>query len=52
MERLDEFTLRIPKEGRMLLDATIFASEKIRLEEGAVGQLRCRGARTFPAGRR
>ncbi len=40
VKRLDEFRLHMPREGKMLVDATIFASEKIRLEAGAVDQLR------------
>lgn len=40
MKRIDANRLIIPAEGPMKVDAVIYASEKIRLEEGAVKQLR------------
>jgi tRNA-splicing ligase RtcB len=39
MKRISEYEISIPCEGRMLVDASIFASEKIRLEQTAVKQL-------------
>ncbi len=39
MERITPFKLHIARTGRMLVDATIFASDKLLLEEGAVRQL-------------
>jgi len=37
--RCDPYRLRIPRQGQMVTDATIFASDAIRLEPDAVGQL-------------
>ncbi|MBN1804071.1 MAG: RtcB family protein [Sedimentisphaerales bacterium] len=37
--RIDPFRLRMERRGRMVTDATIYASEAIRLESDAVGQL-------------
>ena len=39
VNRISEYELTIPRYGRMLVDASIYASRKIRLEEGAVRQL-------------
>ena len=40
MKRIDANRLLIPAEGPMNVDALVYASEKIRLEEGALRQLR------------
>lgn len=40
MKRIDANRVLIPAEGPMKVDALIYASEKIRLEADAVGQLR------------
>ena len=40
MNRIDANRLHIPAEGAMKVDATIYASERIRLEDGAVRQLK------------
>jgi len=40
MKRIDANRLHIPAEGRMLVDATIYASDRIRLEDDAVRQLK------------
>ena len=39
MERLDDFTLHVPRKDPMRVDATIFASKKLLLEAGAIQQL-------------
>ncbi|MBN2136916.1 MAG: RtcB family protein [Sedimentisphaerales bacterium] len=46
--RIDPFRLRIEQRGRMVTDATIFASDKINLEPDAVRQL-CDAASLPPA---
>lgn len=38
-ERIDPFRLRVPRQGGMLTDATVFASDRIRIEPEALGQL-------------
>ncbi len=37
--RIDKLRLRVPKQGKMVTDATIFASDRIGLEREAVSQL-------------
>ncbi|MCX7958083.1 MAG: hypothetical protein N3B13_03470, partial [Deltaproteobacteria bacterium] len=37
--RIDEFRLKLEREGEMLTDAVIYASDKIHLEQEAVRQL-------------
>jgi len=39
MNRVDENTLHVPRQGAMVTDAWIFARETIQLERNAVGQL-------------
>jgi tRNA-splicing ligase RtcB len=39
MKRISEFEISIPRQGGMLVDASIYASEKIKLEPTAVKQL-------------
>jgi len=39
MKRISKYELLLPRSGGMLVDATIFASEQIRMEKGAVRQL-------------
>ena len=39
IQRVDENTLIVPRQGRMLTEATVFARQEIRLEEEALEQL-------------
>ncbi len=49
LERLDENTVRVPRRGRMLTDATVFVRESIPLEPDALDQL-CDAASIDPEG--
>ena len=40
MKRIDEFRVRLEKSGPMRLDALIYTTEKLLLEDTAVQQLR------------
>ena len=40
MERVSDFEVIIPKDEEMKVDATLFVSDKIKLENDAVSQLR------------
>ncbi|MBN2581560.1 MAG: RtcB family protein [Planctomycetes bacterium] len=50
VQRQDDNTLRVPRQGRMLTDATIFARSEIPLEQEALDQL-CDAASIDPEGR-
>ena len=39
MQRVTPYKMLLPREGRMRVDATIFASEKLKIEDGAIRQL-------------
>jgi len=39
-KRIDPYRIRVPREGAMKIDATIYATDKIKLEPDAVNQLR------------
>ena len=39
MKRVSKYEIALPREGKMLVEASIFASDRIRLEETAVRQL-------------
>ena len=38
--RVDEYRLKIPKDDEMHVDAWIYASDKLKVEDEAVNQLR------------
>ncbi len=40
MDRLDEFRVRLARTGPMLVDATVYTTERLLLEDSAVRQLR------------
>jgi tRNA-splicing ligase RtcB len=50
VQRLDENTVHVPRQGRMLTDATVFARDSIPLEQESLEQL-CDAASIDPDGR-
>ena len=40
VHRIDPYRIHVPREGAMRVDATIYATEKIKIEADAVAQLR------------